>query len=101
MYKKFNQIIISPRNLQNYVEGVDVYNSTLFYRLQDPYLTREDYEIDVYEYRPDLIAKDFYGSEDYQGIVIFQNHLPLTEYHKGKVLKLISRSVIETILDSL
>ena len=101
MYTKANRIFSSKMDLSNYVEGFDVYNSKLLYKLLDPELEREYYEITVYQYRPDLIARDYYGSDTYMGLVIAQNGLGLENYKKGTVIQLIKKSSLDNLVSSL
>lgn len=101
MYRKKSKIVNTSENLGNYIEGFDVYNSLFLYKLSDQSLTREDYVITVYEYRPDLIARDYYGSTSYMGIVLAQTKLTTEQFKKGTVLKLLPKSTIEGIINSL
>ena len=101
MYKKKDRIINSVENLSNYVEGNDVYNSTLFYFLADPTIEREPYQVTVYEYRPDLIAEDFYGSTEYMGILLVQLGLSLSDLKKGTTIFLIPKAIVDSIIDQM
>lgn len=98
MYAKESRIIGARENLSNYIEGEDVYNSLFLHIINDPTIERSLYQITVYEYRPDLIARDFYGSEDYLGILLVQVGLSLEQYKKGTVLSLIPKSIIDGVL---
>ena len=98
MYTKQNRIISNKAELANYIEDFDVYNSKLIEKLRNPALSKNVYEITVYEYRPDLIAQDFYGSTTYTGLVILQCGIGLESYTKGTVLSLLSKSTIDSIL---
>ena len=98
MYTKESRIIGARENLSNYIEGEDIYNSLFLHIINDPTIEKETYQITVYEYRPDLISKDFYGSEDYLGILLVQVGLNLDQYTKGTVLSLIPKSTIDGIL---
>ena len=89
MCAKESRIIGARENLSNYIEGEDVYNSLFLHIINDPTIERSLYQITVYEYRPDLIARDFYGSEDYLGILLVQVGINLEQYKKGTVLSLI------------
>lgn len=101
MYKKSGRIISNKFSLSNYIDGADVYNSELLLKLHNPNLRRDYYEISVYEYRPDLIAKDFYGSDTYTGLVIIQNGFGLENYTKGTVIELIYKTDIDKLIQSL
>lgn len=98
MYKKKEIILSSKESLANYIDGFDIYNSTLLYEMNDPYLPRENYEITVYEYRPDLIARDFYGSEKYTDLLFIQCAKTLSDFKKGTVLSLIPKKILDEIL---
>lgn len=98
MYAKESRIIGARENLSNYIEGEDVYNSLFLHIINDPTIERSLYQITVYEYRPDLIARDFYGSEDYLGILLVQVGINLEQYKKGTVLSLIPKSIIDGVL---
>ena len=101
MYKKRKTTLASKEDLGNYIEGFDVYNSLLLLRLSDTSLPRELYQIETYEYRPDLIAKDFYGSESYLAYVMLQGGRDIQGYKKGIVLKLVSKDTLDLIIDKL
>lgn len=101
MYTRNNKVSSSIDDIVNYIEGYDVYNSKLIEVLRDPSLPREDYEIKTYEYRPDLIAKDFYGSEDYEGLIMIQTGYTLTNFTLGTTLNLIPKTSLDSLLRSL
>jgi len=99
MYKKSKTIINNKENISNYIEGIDVYNSYFLSKIKDPNIDRTPYEITVYEYRPDLITRDFYGSENYLGILLVQNPINLSSYTKGTVIKLIPKNIIDQLIN--
>lgn len=101
MYTRNNKVSSSIDDIVNYIEGYDVYNSKLIEVLRDPSLPREDYEIKTYEYRPDLIAKDFYGSEDYESLIMIQTGYTLTNFTLGTTLNLIPKTSLDSLLRSL
>ena len=101
MYTRNNKVSSSIDDIVNYIEGYDVYNSKLIEILRDPSLPREDYEIKTYEYRPDLIAKDFYGSEDYESLIMIQTGYTLTNFTLGTTLNLIPKTSLDSLLRSL
>jgi len=101
MYKKSNTIISNKENLANYIEGYDIYNSTLLVILNDPSISRVQYEITAYEYRPDLLAKDFYGSTSYMGLLILQASRGLETYKRGSILNLIPKNILDNILSNI
>lgn len=98
MYKKEQRIISSIEDVSNYIEGYDIYNSTFLSLLYNSTEPKEKYEITVYEFRPDLICKDFYGSEDYYGIFLLQTKKLLTGFKKGVILELLPKSAIDNII---
>lgn len=101
MFTKKQKLSSGLTGLDNYVNGIDVYDSMLLHLLSDPSYARETYEITAYEYRPDLIAKDFYGSVDYLGILMIQTKLTLEDYKRGVVLKLIPKQAVDILLKNI
>lgn len=101
MYKRSNKINSDSTEVSNYVDGIDIFNSTLLRTLNDPNISRVDYLITNYQFRPDLIANDFYGSDSYEGLLMLQNPIPISKYRKGLILKLIPKSELDSIIDSL
>ena len=100
MYNKNRIILAQKEHLGNYIEGFDVYNSLLLLRLSDTSLTRDLYQIKTYEYRPDLIAKDYYGSESYLEYILLQGGIAIQSYRKGVVLRLIPKDILDSIIES-
>lgn len=101
MYKKQQKVQVSLTNLGNYIEGIDVYNSWFLQRISDINLTREKYQITVYEYRPDLIAQDFYGDSSYMGILLAQIKIGLQDLKRGVVLELLPKTTVDNIISSM
>ena len=102
MYTKSNNIIVSSSsNLSNYINNIDIYNSQLLYILSDPTIEKILYEISVYEYRPDLIAEDYYGSVNYLPYVLISSGMSLDQLKKGTVIKLIPKTVLDNIIKSI
>ena len=101
MYSKTNKIFSGLSKIENYIQENDVYNSKLLFLLSDPTIEREEYEIIVYQYRPDKIAEDFYGDSSYEGLLILQAAIPLSSYTKGTILRLIPKDTLDLILSSL
>lgn len=54
MYKRTSKIRSNTTEVSNYVDGVDIFNSTLMRLLNNPVIEREDYLITNYQLRPDL-----------------------------------------------
>lgn len=100
MYTKKDAITTNKCELSNYIEGQDLYNSKFLYELTSPTLDREIYEISVYEYRPDLIAKDFYLDEKYAGIVMLQVTGGLGSLKRGNKIRLIPKLKVDQIIGS-
>lgn len=102
MFRKEKQRSISSYGkLPSHIYEADIYNSLLLYKLYNPDITRELYEISVYEYRPDLIAKDYYGSEDYLDFIILQAKVGLEGLRKGTILHLIPKSILDNLINSI
>lgn len=100
MFTKSEKINSSDKELSNYVEGCDVYNSLLIKKLFEPGIIKESYEITTGVYRPDIIARQFYGDENYMWCVILQVGY-LTDLTRGTVLKLIPKLILDSILNSI
>lgn len=101
MYTKASKIISNKQNLSNYFSGFDVYNSSLLVKLNDPSIIRDSYEITTYTFRPDLIAEDYYGSNDYSGLVILMAARRLQTFTKGSIIQLIPKSTLDNILSNI
>ena len=101
MYSKANKISSGIEDVVNYISGCDVYNSKLIEQLRDPSLPKEEYEIKTFEYRPDLIAKEVYGSTDDEGLLMIQTCSTLTNFKKGVTLNLIPKSNLDSLLRSI
>ncbi len=101
MYNKPTKYTYTREELANYIEGNDVYNSSFLSIVSNPGLPREMYRITEYEYRPDLIANEIYGSTSYEGILMLQAGIPLSEYKKGVLLNVITKSALDSILNNL
>lgn len=101
MFNKSNNTIVSSSLLVNYIDNVDVYNSKLLYKLSNPAVEKIPFEITVHEYRPDLIAQDFYGSIEYLPYVLISSGMSLEQLKKGVVIKLIPKTTLDRIIKSL
>lgn len=84
-----------------YVEDHDVFNSYLVRRLNDPSLVKVSYVITRYEYRPDLIARDIYGSTDYTGMLMSQCRMGVAAYRRGMIIRVLSKSDLDRIINEL
>lgn len=101
MFSKESKIISNREELSNYISGFDVYNSKLLLLLKDPSIQKETYLITNYEFRPDLIARDYYGSSDYQGLLLLQSSIGLEDYRIGTILELIPKIKLDEILKNI
>ena len=101
MYKSNKSVTSGIWNLINYIDGFDIYNAYIIQELQRSDLSRETYEIKNYQYRPDLIAKDYYGSENYTGLVMLQSGLTLSNFKRGLILSLITKNDLDKLLGNL
>lgn len=101
MFKRQKRIISSNKELSNYIEGVDIYNSELLSKLLDPRVERETYTIKASNFRPDRIAEDFYGSSEYMPFVIVQSRLPLPKIREGVEISLIPKNKLDNILQNI
>ena len=100
MYTKPKRLISDNHNLSNYVEGFDIYNSLLLNKLTNPDLEKEVYIIKSSEYRPDLVARDFYGDVTYAGLVVIQSRLNLSDFVEGAEILLIPKNILDNIIKS-
>lgn len=100
MYTKKNDVNSNDKELCNYVEGYDIYNSLLIKKLFEPGIMKETYRITTGVYRPDIIAKQFYGNDEYTWCVILQIGY-LKNFVKGNVIELIPKIVLDSILNSI
>lgn len=101
MYTRQNVVSSSYEDVVNYIEGFDVYNSKLIELLRSPGIEREEYEIKTSEYRPDLIAKNYYGSDKYEALLMIQTGTTLVNYKKGETLMLIPKRILDSLLKSI
>ena len=101
MYRKADKITRSVIDPSNYIDGFDIYNSKFLAQINDPDLQRNFYEVRVNEYRPDLIAQDFYGSSDYMGILLLQTKMTLGDFKRGTVLSLLPKETIDSIIKNI
>lgn len=100
MYKRKN-LSTSIYGIESYIEGNDIYNSKLQNILaSDSSILRVPYRIEQYEYRPDLICKDYYGSLDYYGLFLLTCGAEIDDFWLGNVLYLIPKGILNTIVAS-
>ena len=101
MYSRAKIVSSRLEDIVNYISGSDVYNSKLIELLKDPGLEREEYEITTFEYRPDLIAQEVYGSTNYEGLLMIQTGTTLINYKRGETLMLIPKDSLDSLLRSI
>ena len=101
MYSRAKIVSSGLEDIVNYISGSDVYNSKLIELLKNPGLEREEYEITTFEYRPDLIAQEVYGSTDYEGLLMIQTGTTLINYKRGETLMLIPKDSLDSLLRSI
>lgn len=99
MFNKNSNLSGSNERLDNFIDGIDVYNSEFLLKLFDPDLPKINFTITTQKYRPDLIAEDFYKSSKYSEYVILQAGLPLSEFKQGVVLQLIPLTILKTLIN--
>lgn len=87
MFSKKQTIIDSEeRDISQFLESGDLYNSKLLYILPKlPYVG--EYTIDLNEHRIDLISRDIYDSDSLSEILLLYNGLTINDLTKGTSLK--------------
>lgn len=98
MFTRTPYTIGTQEDLANYLDGDDVFRSSFLYKLTSPDVSRISYTVNLYEYRPDLIAEDFYGDSGYEGILLLQVEDGLGGLGKGSVLSLVPLDEINKII---
>ena len=83
MYNKPTKYTYTSEELSNYIEGNDIYNSSFLSIISNPAYPKITYVISEYEFRPDLIAREVYGSTSYEGLLMIQTGLIISDYTKG------------------
>lgn len=100
MYTKPSRIYTNIKNLENYINGADVYNSLLLFYLQDPSLETKEYIVKT-PYRTDIIAEEFYGDVGYEPFVILQLKTPINKVTRGRSFNLITKEELIKILEKI
>ena len=100
MYTKPSRIYTNIKNLENYINGADVYNSLLLFYLQDPSLETKEYIVKT-PYRTDIIAEEFYGDVGYEPFVILQIKTPINKVTRGRSFNLITKEELTKILEKI
>lgn len=101
MFKHTSKRDLTLEDLANYIEGFDVYNARLMDGIRDAYNDRVTYEIRTFEYRPDLIAKDIYGSTKYTGLFMLSCGVGLEGLYKGAIIQVIPKEVLDNLVYNL
>jgi hypothetical protein len=101
MYNKPTKYTYTSEELSNYIEGNDIYNSSFLSIISNPAYPKITYIISEYEFRPDLIAREVYGSTSYEGLLMIQTGLVISDYTKGRKLEIFSKSTLDNILNNL
>lgn len=101
MFKRKSKTVINREEMGNYIDGFDVYNSLFLDNLLDPTIARTEYTINKFEYRPDLIAQEFYGSTSYTATLMVSTGMGVGEFTLGKVINLIPKTVLDDILSKI
>ena len=103
-----NKVVSSNKTeLANFIKDQDIFNSLLLEEMHKPGMTRYIYNVNslilpsATNYRPDLVAIDFYGSEDYLGILLLQASPSLSSFKKGSRLSLLPKETIDEIITRL
>lgn len=98
MYTNSGNTITGRLNIANYIEGSDIYNSKLIAYISENDFDRVRYVIRTYEYRPDLISADFYGSTEYYGLFLLTCGVSIDDMKYGKILYLLPKSTLDFII---
>jgi hypothetical protein len=101
MFEHTSKRNLSQEDLACYIEGFDVYNARLLDSIRDAYNYRIPYEIRTFEYRPDLIAEDIYGSTKYTGLFMLSCGVGLEGLKKGSVIQVIPKQILDNILSDI
>jgi len=100
MYKKITEEhdpALSGFELENGIQGADIFDSALLYNLTlDRELDRIDYVVKSNWYRPDLIAKEFYGDARYEAFIILQAG-SIQNIRPGAIIKLIRKENLDIL----
>lgn len=85
-------------DISSFVDGYDLFNSKLITILGNV-VDRLYYTITNYEYRPDLICKEIYGSEDYLTIFLMLSGMSTEDFTKGSTVPYINKNVLDSIME--
>lgn len=99
MFKRDKQKLTNnTKDIINYVDGFDVYNSVFMDLVKNSFYERVPYEIRTFEFRPDLIAEDIYGDSKYLGIFMITCGVGLEGLYKGAVISIIPKEILDEII---
>lgn len=101
MYRSSSKIFQSKQDLKNYIEDYDVYNARILDLLKEREDDKIEYVIKTFEYRPDLIAMDIYGSTSYTSFLMIIAGIGLESYTKGTILRILPKTVIDSVIAQL
>lgn len=101
MYKSSSKIFQSKQDLKNYINGYDIYNARILDLLKEREDDKVEYVIKTFEYRPDLIAMDIYGSTSYTSFLMIVAGISLESYTKGTILRILPKTVIDSVIAQL
>ena len=100
MYRR-KTISVNKNGIENYIDDTDIYNSKLLNIISaDSSIERVPYKIEQFEYRPDLICEDFYGSIDYYGLFLLTCGAEIDDFQLGNILYLIPKGTLNTFIAS-
>ena len=98
MYRR-QSLSTNKFGIENYIEGTDIYNSKFQCLMSaDPTYERIPYRIEQYEYRPDLICLDFYGSLDYYGLFLLTSGVTVEDLWIGNIIYLVPKGDLNTFI---
>lgn len=101
MYRSSSKIFQSKQDLKNYIEDYDVYNARILDLLKEREDDKVEYVIKTFEYQPDLIAMDIYGSTSYTSFLMIIAGIGLESYTKGTILRILPKTVIDSVIAQL
>jgi hypothetical protein len=101
MFKHSSKRNLGQEEFARFIDGFDVYNARLLDSIRDAYNDRVPYEIRTFEYRPDLIAEDIYGSTKYTGLFMLSCGVGIEGLKKGATIQVIQKQVLDKILSDI
>ena len=98
MYSKSKRVFTNKMDLANYIEDSDVYNSELLNIISQSEIEREEYKIRKFEFRPDLISRDYYGDSRYFGLFLLTCGADFDDFQIGNSLYLIPKDTLDKLI---